>query len=87
MGGESKVHVIDVGGTDKLPNGGIALVNAAGKGLFFTGACTTRATVLSEAKNAAIGAIYTSSAGKQYIKVANAAAATDWARVTATAAD
>lgn len=87
MAGESSVLVIGVGGTDKRPNGVAALVTSAGEQLVFTGACTTRATVLAEATNAAIGAVYLSSAGKIYQKVANAAAATDWVKVTATAAD
>lgn len=87
MANESSVLVIGVGGTDKRPNGATALVNDAGQQLLFTGACTTRATVLAEATNAAIGAIYASSAGKIYQKVANAGAAADWVKVTATAAD
>lgn len=87
MANESSVLVIGVGGTDKEANGRVALVNDAGEQLLFTGACTTRATVLAEATNAAIGAIYASSAGKIYQKVANAGAAADWVKVTATAAD
>lgn len=87
MANESQVLVLGVGGTDKLPTGVAALVNSAGLGLYFTGACTTRDTVRAEATNAAIGAIYASSAGKIYQKVANAGATADWVKVTATAAD
>jgi hypothetical protein len=72
----------------KKATGRAALVNEAGLQVVFYGASTTRAAVLAECgASAAIGAVYLSSAGKQYIKVANAAAATDWQRVTATAAD
>lgn len=53
-----------------------------------SGTQTTRAGVLAEVGTSpAIGSIYASTAGKQYVKVANANAATDWQRVTATAAD
>ena len=87
MANESSVLVIGVGGTDKKATGRVALVTDAGEQLLFTGAATTRAAVLAEATNAAIGAIYASSAGKIYQKVANAGAAADWVKVTATAAD
>lgn len=54
----------------------------------FAGAQTTRAGVYGEVTPiAAIGSIYMSTAGKQYVKVANAGASTDWQRVTTTAAD
>ena len=54
----------------------------------FAGAQTTRAGVYGEVTpTAAIGSIYMSTAGKQYVKVANAGALTDWQRVTTTAAD
>jgi hypothetical protein len=52
------------------------------------GSKTTRATVLAEFPNdVAIGSLYLSQAGKLYVKVANAGAATDWEVVTQTAAD
>lgn len=54
----------------------------------FAGAQTTRLGVLNEVvSTAAIGSIYMSTAGKMYVKVANAGANTDWQRVTTTAAD
>lgn len=87
MANESQVLTIGVGGTTGRPTGAVALVSAAGQGLFYTGACTTRATVRAEAKNAGIGALYASSAGKIYQKIANAGADADWVKVTATAAD
>lgn len=87
MANESSVLTIGVGGTDKAATGAVALVNEAGQQLFFTGAKTTRDTVRAEATNAAIGAIYVSSAGKIYQKIANAGATADWVKVTATAAD
>ena len=49
---------------------------------------TTRATVLAEVPSEyAVGSLYLSSAGKLYVKVAIAGAATDWQKVTTTAAD
>jgi hypothetical protein len=87
MANESSVLTIGVGGTYKAATGAVALVNEAGKQLFFTGAQTTRDTVRAEATNAAIGAIYVSSAGKIYQKIANAGATADWVKVTATAVD
>jgi hypothetical protein len=52
------------------------------------GASTTRDTVRADAgTDYAIGSIYLSTAGKMYLKVANAGATTDWQKVTATAAD
>ncbi len=54
----------------------------------YTGSATTRAAVRSQAgTQGAIGSVYLSSAGKMYVKVAAAAADTDWQRVTTTAAD
>lgn len=54
----------------------------------YVGAQTTRDTVRAEVgTGGAIGSIYLSSAGKIYLKVANAGATTDWQRVTTTAAD
>lgn len=87
MANESQVLTIGVGGGDKSTTGSVALVNSAGLRLLFTGACTTRDTVRAEALNAAIGAVYLSSAGKIYQKIANAGATADWVKVTATAAD
>ena len=55
------------------------------------GSNTTRATVLAECddgfNNPPIGSLYLSSAGKAYLRVAAAGAATDWQKVTTTAAD
>jgi hypothetical protein len=88
MANESLVLTVAAGAANKKSNGRVALLNEAGLQLFFSGASTTRAAVLAECGAlAAIGAIYSSTAGKQYIKVANAAANTDWQKVTATAAD
>lgn len=54
----------------------------------FIGAQTTRSGVYGEVTPfAAIGSTYHSTAGKIYLKVANAGASTDWQRVTTTAAD
>jgi hypothetical protein len=65
--------------TPGAPNPGVGL---------FIGNQTTRAGVLGEVSNiVAIGSIYLSTAGKQYLKVANAGANTDWQRVTTTAVD
>ena len=56
-----------------------------------SGAQTTRATVLAEMddgfNNPPIGSIYLSTAGKAYLRVAKAGAATDFQKVTTTAAD
>lgn len=61
------------------------LINAQ---LIYVGAQTTRAGVRGEVGNTpVVGSAYLSSAGKMYLKVANAAATTDWQRVTTTAAD
>ena len=88
MANESEILAIDAGPAGKTATGTVALVNTAGLQLVFQGASTTRAAVFAECgAAAAIGAIYLSSAGKQYVKVANAAASTDWQRVTTTAAD
>ncbi len=59
----------------------------------FTGSATTRAALRAEVDakiapaNVAIGSPYFSTAGKMYLKVANAGADTDWERVTTSAAD
>ena len=54
----------------------------------YVGAQTTRDTVRGEVgTTGAIGSLYCSTAGKLYLKVANADATTDWQLVTATAAD
>jgi hypothetical protein len=88
MANESSVLTLTTGAAGKRANGSAALVDSAGLQLVFVGVSTTRAAVLAECgEAAAIGAIYLSSAGKQYLKVANAAANTDWQKVTATAAD
>lgn len=65
--------------------GGIALT---GGQIIVQGVQTTRQNVRAEAGDVcAIGSLYLSTAGKLYLKVANAAADTDWQRVTTTAAD
>lgn len=59
----------------------------------FNGSNTTRATVRAEVDalvahaSVAIGSVYFSSAGKIYLKVADAVADTDWQRVTTSAVD
>lgn len=54
----------------------------------YSGAQTTRDTVRGEVGlTGAIGSLYLSSAGKLYVKVANADATADWEKVTSTAAD
>jgi hypothetical protein len=88
MANESSILTLTTGAAGKKANGRAALLNEAGLQVVFYGASTTRAAVLAEVgAAAAIGAIYLSSAGKQYLKVANAAAAADWQLVTSTAAD
>lgn len=88
MANESQVLTLTTGAARKNATGSAALLNEAGLQVVFYGASTTRAAVLAEVGSAAaIGAIYLSSAGKQYVKVANAAAAADWERVTTTAVD
>jgi hypothetical protein len=65
--------------------GGIVLT---GGQIIVQGTQTTRALVRAEVGDVpAIGSLYLSTAGKLYLKVANAAADTDWQRVTTTAAD
>lgn len=101
MAGASQVLVVDIAGESKLPNGRCILVNDSNLPIFSTakfliagttynyvGAQTTRDTVRAEVGTAgAIGSTYQSTAGKLYLKVANADATTDWQKVTATAAD
>lgn len=56
--------------------------------VIYTGVATTRAAVLAQVgTTGAIGSIYMSTAGKLYVKVANANLNTDWAKVTTTATD
>lgn len=61
--------------------------------VLFTGTATTRGTLRTEVNakiahaEVAIGSAYFSSAGKIYLKVADADADTDWERVTTSAAD
>jgi filamentous hemagglutinin family protein len=52
-----------------------------------SGSASTRNAVRTAFPSVAIGSHYLSTAGKQYIKVANAAADTDWEKVTTAAAD
>ena len=88
MSNESEILAIDAGVAGKTATGTVALVNTSGLQLVFVGASTTRAAVFAECgAAAAIGAIYLSTAGKQYVKTANAGALTDWQRTTTTAAD
>jgi len=101
MSNESQVLSVTTDGpAGKLVTGSVSLVNASGVSLFgaskvliagttyvFQGACTTRDTVRAEVGTCAIGSLYLSSAGKAYLKVANAGATTDWQKVTASAAD
>ena len=102
MSNESQVLSVSVDGpAGKRVTGVACLVNPAGNSIFgsanmvvagttniYVGSQTTRDTVRAEVGTAAaIGSVYFSSAGKVYIKVANAAATTDWQKVTATAAD
>lgn len=101
MSNETSVLRVTKTGTDKRVTGQVALVNSTGATIFgstslivagttyiYTGAQTTRDTVRAEVGlGGAIGSVYFSSAGKIYLKVANADATTDWANVTSSAAD
>lgn len=101
MSNESQVLRVVAGTTDKRPTADVALINSAGAPLFgstslavagtamiYTGAQTTRDTVRTEVgTSGAIGSLYLSTAGKIYLKVANADATADWAKVTTSAAD
>ncbi|MDD4083554.1 MAG: hypothetical protein PHD05_09255 [Sphaerochaetaceae bacterium] len=51
------------------------------------GVSDTRAEILAEYPNVAKGSVYVSTAGELFIKVNTAGAATDWQKVTSTAAD
>lgn len=64
-------------------------VQFSGGALLLSGSCATRACVLAAYPSAPQGSIYVSSAagGHNYIKVANAAANTDWQLITSSAAD
>lgn len=68
-------------------------IRLSNKAYIFVGAQTTRATVRAEVDakvahaNVTIGSRYFSSAGKEYVKVADAVADTDWERTTTSAAD
>lgn len=101
MSNESSVLRVTTTGTSKKVTGTVALVNSSGASLFgaanmivagttyiYTGEQTTRDTVRAEVgTGGAIGSVYFSSAGKIYLKVANADATADWAKVTTSAAD
>lgn len=102
MSNESSVlEVTTDGPAGKRVTSKAALVNASGVSIFgaasmvvagttyiYTGAQTTRDTVRAEVgTGGAIGSVYFSSAGKIYLKVANAGATADWAKVTTSAAD
>ena len=60
--------------------------STAGPKVYFGGE-TTRADVLAATTGAGVGSVYFSTAGTAYIKVASAAAETDWQKVTSSAAD
>jgi hypothetical protein len=77
---------LNLSGTTIAATGGQVIFS---NGIYlYAGAQTTRAAVLAEVgAGGAIGSTYYSTAGKQYVKVANAGANTDWERVTTTAAD
>ena len=101
MAGESSVfEVLSGAAAGQKPTAKVLLVNAAGLSVrtatgilvggttyAFYGASTTRDTVRAEVGTCAIGSTYQSTAGKLYLKVANAGATADWQKVTATAAD
>lgn len=54
----------------------------------YTGSASTRSAVRTQLGGvAAIGSVYRSTAGKAYLKVANAGANTDWERITTSAVD
>lgn len=55
-------------------------------GEIYSGTAVTRAGVLAELPNVALGSIYLGT-DRMYLKIANAAAATDWQKFTTTAAD
>jgi len=68
--------------------GGHAFARMQNGAVLYFGAQTTRDTVRTEVGlGGTVGSLYLSSAGKLYLKVANANATTDWQLVTATAAD
>ena len=77
--------------TTQLSGDSAGNVVATGKltsSILLYGSASTRADVRADGGDSApIGAQYNSSAGKMYLKVANAAADTDWQRVTTTAVD
>lgn len=82
------------GFTNGLNLSGTTIAATGGQVIFsngvylYTGAQTTRDTVRAEVGlGGAIGSTYFSTAGKIYLKVANADATTDWERVTTSAAD
>lgn len=78
-------YIIDANGVKSPTHAFARLQN--GSEIYF-GTQTTRDTVRGEVGIAGtIGSFYMSSAGKMYLKVANANATTDWQLVTATAAD
>ena len=90
MANESSVLTVTAGATTKKATGAAALVSESGRPMLpnFTGAATTRDAVRAEVgAGVPIGSNYCSTAGKLYIKVANAGATADWQKVTATAAD
>jgi hypothetical protein len=64
------------------------LRTSLGNVAIYSGSATTRSGVLSQVgSTAANGSLYLSTAGKMYLRVNNANSATDWQKVTTTAAD
>ena len=77
---------------EEFPVGQIQVNNitdmASGVPRIVAGDNTTRLAVYTEVpSDFSIGSIYMSTAGKIYLKVANAGANTDWQKVTTSAAD
>jgi hypothetical protein len=63
-----------------------SILSNEGNKVYF-GGNTTRAEVLASTKGAILGSIYFSTAGKIYLKIAEAGSNTDWQKVTTSAAD
>lgn len=88
-------HLSDAGTNTGFTNGfstyGATVVcefQLKGGACLYSGAQTTRNGVRGEVGTAgAIGSLYLSTAGKLYLKVANAGAEADWEKVTSSAAD
>lgn len=90
MANESSVLKVVAASNTKRVTGTVSLVSESGRPMHpaLTGAATTRDTVRAEVgAGVPIGALYSSTAGKLYLKVADAGETADWQKVTATAAD